>query len=359
MTKRDYYEILGINKAAEKKEIKASYRKLALKYHPDKNPSKDAEEKFKEISEAYAVLSDDEKRQMYDQYGHAGIDQQFSREDIFRGANFSDIFRGMGSDFEDIFSQFFGGSGSSRRDRRYSGADLRYDIELTLEEAYHGIKKEIQFPRTQTCDTCKGSGAKPGTQPKKCSSCQGTGQMKQSRRTAFGVFTQVAACNKCYGQGRIIEEKCPTCRGSGFIQIRKTIDVTIPAGIDTGSQLRLQREGEAGPGGSGDLYVVVHVVPHSRFHRRGSDLFMVKDILFPDAALGTKIDIETLSGEIDTLKIPEGTQYGDIFKLKKKGMPSVRGSSYGDLFVEIHIKTPQKLSRHVKKLLEDLRDEQS
>ncbi len=357
MTKRDYYEILGVNKESDKKEIKGAYRKLALKYHPDKNPSKDAAEKFKEISEAYAVLSDDEKRQMYDQYGHAGIDQQFSKEDIFRGANFSDIFRGMGFDFEDIFSQFFGGGGFSRRDRRYRGADLRYDIEIPLEDAFHGVKKEIEFPRTQTCDTCNGSGAKPGTQPKTCSVCQGTGQMKQSRRTAFGVITQVGTCSKCYGQGRFIEHKCPRCGGSGLIQIRKTIEVSIPAGIDNGSQLRLQGEGESGPGGTGDLYIVTHITPHSRFHRRDSDLYMIKDITFPEAALGTNIDIETLSGEIDTLKIPEGTQYGDIFKLKKKGMPSIRGHGYGDLFVEIHVKTPQKLSRYAKKLLEELRKE--
>jgi molecular chaperone DnaJ len=357
MTKRDYYEILGVSKDSDKKEIKGAYRKLALKYHPDKNPNKEAAEKFKEISEAYAVLSDDEKRQMYDQYGHAGIDQQFSTEDIFRGANFGDIFRGMGFNFEDIFSQFFGGGGFTRRDRRYRGADLRYDMELTLEEAYQGVKKEIQFPRTQTCETCNGSGAKPGSQPKICPVCGGTGQMKQSRRTAFGIFTQVTTCNKCYGQGKIIEHKCPSCRGSGLMQTRKTIKVSVPAGIDNGSQLRLQGEGESGPGGTGDLYVVVHIRPHHRFHRRNSDLYMVENISFLDAALGVKIDIETLGGEVDTLKIPEGTQYGDIFKLKKKGMPSIRGNGYGDLFVEIHVKTPQKLSRKAKKLLEELRHE--
>ena len=357
MTKRDYYDILGIGRDADKKELKRAYRKLALKYHPDKNPSKDAEEKFKEISEAYAVLSDDEKRRMYDQYGHAGIDQQFSQEDIFRGANFGDIFRGMGFDFEDIFNQFFGGGGFSRRDRRYRGADLRYDIEISLEEAYSGVKKEIRFPRTEICDVCNGSGAKPGTQPKICPTCQGTGQIKQSRRTAFGIFTQVGSCPKCYGQGKIIEQKCPKCNGSGLMQVRKTIEVSIPKGIDDGSQLRLHGEGESGQGGTGDLYVVVHVMQHDRFHRRGDDLFMVQEIQFPDAALGTKIDIETINGEVGTLKIPEGAQYGDIFKLKKKGMPSIRGSGYGDLFVEIHIKTPERLSRRAKKLLEQFREE--
>jgi len=357
MTKKDYYETLGVEKTADKQQIKKAYRKLALKYHPDKNPSKDAEGKFKEISEAYAVLSDDQKRQMYDQYGHAGIDQQFSQEDIFRGANFGDIFRGMGFDFEDIFSSFFGGRGFSQTNRRYRGADLRYDIEITLEEAYTGIKKEIQFPRTETCDTCNGNGAKPGTQPKICQTCQGTGQLKQSRRTAFGVFTQVGVCTKCNGKGKIIEQACPSCKGSGQKRVRKTIDISIPKGIDHGSQLRLHGEGESGPGGTGDLYIVVHIMQHNTFHRRGDDLFMVKDISFPEAALGGKIDVKTINGEVGTVKIPEGTQYGDIFKLKRKGMPSVRGMSYGDLYVEVHVKTPQKLNRGAKKLLEKLKDE--
>ena len=357
MTKQDYYDILGIDKNADKKQIKKAYRKLALKYHPDKNPSKEAEEKFKEISEAYAVLSDDEKRQMYDQYGHAGIDQQFSSEDIFRGADFGDIFRGMGFDFNDIFSQFFGGGGFSPRRQRRRGADLRYDMEISLEDAYYGLETEIQVPRIESCDVCNGSGAKPGTSPKTCPKCRGTGQMKQSRRTAFGMFTQVAPCSQCQGTGKKIEEKCQKCRGSGFVKVTRSIDLKIPAGIDDRSQLRLHGEGESGPGGTGDLYIVVHIKPHSTFKRRGVDLSTTKEISFPDASLGTKLSIKTLSGEEGTLKIPEGTQNGDVFKLKKYGMPYLRQNKYGDLYVNVHIKTPEKLNRKSKKLLKELQKE--
>ena len=214
MTKKDYYDILGVNRDASKQEIKKAYRKLALKYHPDKNPEKEAEEKFKEISEAYAILYDDEKRQMYDQYGHAGIDERYSYEDIFRGADFSDIFRGMGFDtgfgfgFEDIFERFFGNRRGNQRSRRSRGADLRYDIEINLEDAFNGVETTIKVPRRETCETCKGSGAKPGTSPKQCPQCQGSGQMRHTRRTAFGMFTQFTGCNKCGSQGTIIEENC-------------------------------------------------------------------------------------------------------------------------------------------------------
>ena len=219
MTKKDYYDVLGVNKDSDKRDIKKAYRKLALKYHPDKNPSKDAEEKFKEISEAYAVLSDDEKRQMYDQYGHAGIDQQYTSEDIFRNADFGDIFRGMGFDFQDIFNQFFGGGGGYPRSRRQQrGADLRYDAEISLDDAYHGLDKEIRIPRTESCDICKGTGAKPGTKPETCSQCGGRGQVRQSRRTAFGMFTQVTACPQCHGQGVIIKERCKISYASCFIE---------------------------------------------------------------------------------------------------------------------------------------------
>ncbi len=358
MSKQDYYDILGVAKDADKKQIKRAYRKLALKYHPDKNPSKEAEEKFKEISEAYAVLSDDEKRQMYDQYGHAGIDQQFSSEDIFRGADFGDIFRGMGFDFDDIFNQFFGGRGgftSRRRQRR--GADLRYDMQITLENAYHGMETEIEVPRTEACDTCGGTGAKPGTNPKTCDRCHGTGQMKQSRRTPFGMFTQVAPCSQCRGKGTIIEEKCKKCRGSGFVQVTRSIALKIPAGIDDRSQLRLQGEGESGPGGTGDLYVVVHIKSHPHFERRGVNLSTTQEITFPEAALGTKRTITTLSGEQGVLKIPEGTQHGDVFKLRKYGMPYIQQRKYGDLYVTIKVKTPENLSRKAKKLLQQLQQE--
>jgi molecular chaperone DnaJ len=359
--KRDYYDILGVSKDASKTDIKKAYRKLALKFHPDKNPSKDAEEKFKEISEAYAVLYDDEKRKLYDMYGHAGIDQRFTSEDIFRGADFGDIFRGMGFDFglEDIFERFFGhGMGFNRRtERKRRGADLRYDIEISLEDAYKGMETTIHVPRTETCKNCNGTGAKPGTNPKKCPICDGTGQQRQSRRTAFGMFTQITTCNRCKGEGTIIDSPCLECKGKGLVQKTRSIELKIPKGVDDGSQLRLAGEGEAGQAGAGDLYIVVHVKKHPSFNRRGLDLKTTKNISFPEAALGTKIDIETINGNTETLKIPDGTQNGDVLRIRNAGMPDIRGKGHGDLYVEIHIKTPTKLSRNAKKLLEELKDE--
>ncbi len=357
MTKRDYYEILGIDKNADKKEIKSAYRKLALKYHPDKNPSKEAEEKFKEFSEAYAVLYDDEKRRMYDQYGHAGIDQSYSYEDIFRGADFGNIFRGAGFNFNDIFEQFFGHSaGYDRRSYARRGRDLQYGMDISLEDAYKGIETGIKVPRTETCDTCKGSGAKPGTTPNKCSQCNGTGQVNYSRRTPFGMFTQVTTCNKCRGQGVIIEDRCSKCHGTGMIQVTRSIDVRIPSGVDEGSQLRLRGEGEAGEAGNGDLYVAIHVKKHPKFDRRGSNLYTAEEISFPEAALGTKIDVDTIDGRSGRLRIPEGTQTGSVFKIRGKGMPDIHGRGYGALYVEIRIKTPKKLNRKTKRLLEELSD---
>jgi len=358
MTKRDYYEILGVDKNASPDQIKKAYRKLALQYHPDKNKAKDAEERFKEISEAYAVLHDDEKRKMYDQYGHSGIDQRYTTEDIFRGADFNDIFRGMGFDFgvDDIFSQFFGGRGrTGRQVRAQRGSDLRYDIEIRLEEAYKGMETEIQVPRTERCETCQGSGAKPGTSPKRCPSCNGTGELRQSRRTAFGVFTQIGVCPKCRGQGTMIETPCPTCRGHGVVQRTRKIDLKIPRGIDDGDHLRLTGEGEHPGGGteSGDLYVVVHIRKHPLFERRGEHLYRKKDVSFPTVALGGTITVETLDGT-ERLKIPEGTESGNIFKLKNQGMPHMRGSGYGDMYVEIHVKTPKRLTKRGRLLLEEV-----
>ncbi len=362
MTKKDYYEILGIDKKASKSDIKKAYRKLALKYHPDKNPDKESEEKFKEISEAYAVLNDDEKRQLYDMYGHSGIDQQFTQEDIFRGADFGDIFSGMGFDFNinDIFERFFGRGMGGFNQRGYTnsrGADLRYDIEINLEQAFQGIETTIRVPRTETCDDCNGSGAKPGTDKKTCLQCNGSGQMRQTSRTAFGMFTQVTTCNRCQGQGKIIETPCSECRGRGLVQKTRDIELKIPSGVDDGSQLRLAGEGEASTGGIGDLYIVIHVKKHPRFKRRNNDLFVTEYINFIDATLGIRIAVETLSGKEETLKIPEGTQNGEIFKIKNAGMPSIRRRNTGDLYVEIRIKTPKNLSRKAKRLLEELRDD--
>lgn len=363
MAKQDYYDILGIDKNSSKSDIKKAYRKLALKYHPDKNPDKSAEEKFKDISEAYAVLFDDEKKKLYDQYGHAGIDQRYSYEDIFRGADFGDIFSGMGFDFSfdfnDIFERFFGhGMGFERgTPQRRRGADLRYDIEINLEDAFHGVETTIKVPRSEVCGECKGNGAKPGTSPKKCPQCEGTGQMRASRRTAFGMFTQITTCNKCRGQGTFIEERCGECNGKGLIQKTRDIELKIPSGVDDGSQLRLAGEGEAGGRGTGDLYIVVHVKKHPSFNRRGQDLHTIKEISFPEAAIGTKIYVETLNGDNEKLKISEGTQNGDIFKIRGKGMPDLHGRGHGDLYVEVHVKIPKKLSRKARKLLEELNDE--
>jgi len=368
MTKQDYYDILGVNKNASKADIKKAYRKLALKYHPDKNKDASAEEKFKDISEAYAVLYDDEKRKLYDQYGHAGIDQQFTQDDIFRGADFGDIFRGMGFDFgfgssggfQDIFEQFFGHrTGSDPRSRRRQrGSDLRFDMEITLDQAFHGVETEIRVPRTETCETCNGSGAKPGSSPVQCPKCQGTGQMKQTSRTAFGMFTQVSVCPHCRGQGTFVKDPCPECRGRGVVQKTRRIDLKIPAGISSGAQLRLAGEGESGgsQGVTGDLYVFVHVKPDRRFERRGLDLYTKKEITFPQAALGTKIDILTLDGEVE-VKIPEGTQNGDVLRVAKKGMPEIRGRGFGDLYIQIQVSTPKKLSRKARKLLEEFAEE--
>ena len=361
MTKRDYYKILGVDKNASKSEIKKAYRKLALKYHPDKNPNKDAEEKFKEISEAYAVLYDDEKRKMYDMYGHAGIDQRYSYEDIFRGVDFSDIFRGMGFDFgfDDIFEQFFGHRGGfERRPRTQRGSDLRYDIEISLEQAFEGVKTEINVPRTEICETCNGSGAKPGTQPKNCSQCNGTGQKRVSQRTAFGMFTQVTTCPKCHGQGTVIDEPCPSCRGRGTLQKTRKIELNIPRGADEGTQLRLAGEGEqlGGGGRSGDLYIIVHIKEHPKFKRRGADLYQRIDISFPQATLGAKIDVDTLQGS-ERLRIPDGTESGEVFTIRNRGMPKLRSGGYGDMYVEVKIKTPRRLSKKAKKILEELEEE--
>jgi len=359
MDKKDYYEVLGLDHTASKDDIKKAYRKLALKYHPDKNKEKGAEEKFKEISEAYAVLYDDEKRKMYDQYGHAGIDQQYSTEDIFRTTDFSDIFRGMGFDFNDIFEQFFGRRGGyPERPRSQRGSDIRYDIEIGLEDAYNGIDTELEVPRTELCDTCHGTGARPGTSPKRCPTCGGSGQMQTSRRTAFGTFTQITTCSKCRGQGTTIDDPCPACRGRGTQQKTRKIEVHIPKGIDDGAHLRLAGQGEhpQGASQSGDLYIVVHMKQHPTFERRGSDLYRKVPISFPQAALGTIISVGTLKGK-EKLKIPEGTENGTLFKIRGAGMPKIQRAGYGDLYVLVQVTTPKKLSKRARLLLEEVERE--
>lgn len=359
--KRDYYEILGVKRNAGKDEIKNSYRTLALKYHPDRNKDAGAEEKFKEISEAYAVLSDDEKRATYDQYGHAGFDQRYSQEDIFRNANFEDLFREFGfsfggghSPFEDLFaSSFFGGSPRRRSGR---GSDLRYDLHITLEEAARGVSREISFRRNAPCQHCSGSGAEPGSKISTCSKCGGSGQVRQARRLgAFGSFMSVTSCPACEGNGRKPDKPCSQCRGSGSTLSSEKISVDIPAGVDTGSQLRLAGLGERGPSSSGDLYVFISVQEHPVFRREDEDIYIDTPIGFSQAALGAEIEVPTLSGKAN-LKVPAGTQTGTVFRMKGEGMPRVNGRGKGDQFVRAIVRTPTNLSEKQKKALSDLGD---
>lgn len=353
-TKRDYYEILGVEKSASLDIIKKAYRTLALKHHPDRvaaDQKKQAEEEFKEISEAYAVLSDTNKRALYDQYGHAGVDQKYSTEDIFRGADFSSIFENL-SDFGfggGIFDQIFGGGGGRGRSRRSGrGRDLQYELEIEFDEAAKGVERKINIARYENCSKCKGEGAKPGTKKKKCSTCNGQGQVMQST----GFFSMATTCPKCKGEGSIIDKPCPDCYGQGKIKINRKITVKIPGGVDTGSNLRITGEGEQGKASPGDLYVSIHVRPHKIFHRRQNDIIYPTKISMTKAALGGEISVPTLDGRV-TMKIPEGTQHGKIFRLRGKGFPDVHGYGQGDELVVVGIEVPTRLNAEQRKLLEE------
>ncbi len=359
--KRDYYEVLGVQRGATKDQIKDAYRKLALQYHPDRNKAPEAEEKFKEISEAYAVLSDDEKRQQYDTLGHAGFDQRYTREDIFRGADFDSIFRDMG--FGDIFRAFFGGGFGGGGFGNYQeqinrGQDLEYGLEISLEEAARGTEKEIEVPRTEKCDVCGGSGAAPGTQARTCPRCGGAGKVQTMRKAGFATFVQVTPCPTCRGRGKLIETPCSNCRGTGLVRKRRRISVKIPMGIDEGYQLRLRGEGEmVGNGGEpGDLYVSVHVRPSELFVREDDDLLHVLIISYPFAALGGEATVPTLEGPT-TIKIHPGTQPGETIRLRGKGMPHFRGYGKGDLLIRVSIGVPEKLTSQQRALLEQLANE--
>jgi len=360
-TKRDYYEILGVKKDASLDEIKKAYRELALRYHPDRVPAerkKEAEEKFKEISESYAVLSDSQKRALYDQYGHSGIDQKYAYEDIFKGADFSSVFQDLGDFgvggglFDEIFSDLgfdiFGGRGRSGRGRARRGRDLEIAVAITLEEAASGIEKTINVPRYEECSVCGGSGAKAGTKKVSCPQCRGIGQTVVSN----GFFQLRQACSHCGGEGSIIQTPCSECRGEGRIRVTRKIKVKIPAGVDTGSQLRIRGEGEAGKAGRGDLYVVVEVRPHPVFQRHDNDIVTEINISLVKAILGAEIEVPTLNGKVK-MKIPAGTQSGRIFRLKDKGIPDVHARDIGDELVRVNVEIPTHLTSEQRRLIEE------
>lgn len=356
MAEKDYYEILGVDRDADQKEIKKAYRKLAKKYHPDmNNDDTETAEKFKEISEAYEILSDPEKRKRYDQYGHSGIN-----EDDF---NFEDFARQGFGGFDDIFDMFFGnGMGSrrqgSRRSRRQQkGNDLQYRLEIDFEEAAFGTEKEITIPRTEACDNCNGSGARPGSGTRTCPKCNGQGRIRVSQRTPFGQFAQTRTCDRCDGRGEIIKDPCPECGGSGTQRRHRNLTVNIPAGVDDGTRLRMAGEGEAGERGApgGDLYIQIKVRDHEIFNRKGDDIYCEVPISFVQASLGDKIEVPTLDGKVK-FDIPEGTQPGTTFRLKNKGIEHLNGYGRGDEYIKIKIVIPKKLNYEQKELLKKFAD---
>jgi molecular chaperone DnaJ len=347
--KRDYYEVLGLNRDAADEDIKKAYRKLAMKHHPDRNPdSKEAEERFKEAKEAYEVLSEPEKRRAYDAYGHAGVNPQM-------GGMGPDAagFGGFAEAFGDIFSDIFGGGQGRGRSSVYRGADLRYNLEITLEQAARGTETKIRIPTMEPCETCHGSGAKPGTHPKTCETCHGAGTVRLSQ----GFFSIQQTCPTCHGSGKMVSDPCPTCRGAGRLKKHKTLAVKIPAGVDEGDRIRLSGEGEAGVNGGppGDLYVVMHLKPHGVFQRDGDDLHCEMPVSFTLAALGGEIEIPTLDGSAK-IKVPAETQTGQVFRLRGKGIKGVRASYPGDLLCEVVIETPVRLTDRQKELLRELED---
>lgn len=344
--KKDYYEVLGVNRDASEEEIKKAFKKLAMKFHPDRNPDNPkAEESFKEAKEAYEILSDDQKRAAYDQYGHAGVDPSMGGGGGFGGfnsGNFSDA-------FGDIFGDIFGG-GRNQRSNVYRGADLRYNLEISLEDAARGTETKIRIPVQSSCETCHGSGARPGTSPVTCTTCNGHGQVRMQQ----GFFSVQQTCPKCHGTGKMVKEPCPTCHGGGRVKQNKTLNVKIPAGVDEGDRIRLSGEGEAGVNGgpTGDLYVVVHLKEHAIFQREGAHLHCEMPISFSTAALGGEIEVPTLDGAAK-MKIPAETQTGSVFRLRGKGIKPLRSSEHGDLMVHVVVETPVRLTEKQKELLRE------
>jgi molecular chaperone DnaJ len=349
--KRDYYEVLGVSRTAGDQEIKSAYRKLALQFHPDRNPDNpDAEERFKECSEAYAILADSEKRARYDRFGHAGVSSG-------PGGGAGGFDASVFTDFQDIFgdifgfSDMFGGQGGRRRTRAQRGADLREDLTLEFEEAVFGVTKQLQVRRLEECEPCKGSGVAPGKAPINCTTCGGRGQMRYQQ----GFFSITRGCSTCGGSGKLIVDPCTTCRGQGRVSRERVVTVKVPAGVEEGARILYSGEGEAGVFGGppGDLYVVLHAKEHSFFEREGKNLYCVVPISFSQAALGAEIQVPTLESDY-ALKIPEGTQTGSTFKLKNQGVPVLNGRGRGDLFVEVKVQTPAKLSKRQRELMQEL-----
>lgn len=360
-TKRDYYEILGVNKNAGLDDIKKTYRQMALRFHPDRVPAeqkKEAEEKFKEISEAYAVLSDSNKRALYDQYGHAGIDQKYAYEDIFKGADFSSVFSDLsdfgfgGGIFDEIFGDMgfniSGGKSSGGAGRRRKGRDLQVTADITLEESAFGTEKTINLPRYELCPACSGSGAKPGTKKTTCSQCKGSGRVVVSS----GFFQLAQTCPKCHGQGSAITTPCADCRGEGRVKVAKKIKVKVPAGVFNDAQLRVRGEGEAGTASRGDLYVVINIKPHPVFERYNNDIITEIAVGLGKAVLGGEVEVPTLDGKV-TMKIPAGTQSGKTFRLSAKGIPDLHSRGRGDELVKVIVDIPTDLNSEQRKLIEE------
>ncbi|MGI6376084.1 MAG: molecular chaperone DnaJ [Anaerolineae bacterium] len=344
-TKRDYYEVLGVSRDASKEDLRAAYRRLARKYHPDVSKDHDAEERFKEINEAYQVLNDDERRAQYDRFGHAGLNQA-----DMGGFGFSP--------FEDIFAEMFGFGGARSGPARrgpYRGNDLRYDLEVSFEEAVFGVERDISLYRKETCDHCQGSGAEPGTTPVRCSDCGGSGQIRRAQQSIFGSFVNVSTCPRCGGTGEVITTPCNVCRGAMQVDVERTLRVSVPAGVDDGMRVRLAGEGDQGlyGGPAGNLYVMLHVRPHKYFQRRENDILLNININISQAALGDVIKVPTLDGEAE-LKIEAGTQPGSVSRLRGKGVPRLRGAGRGDQIVLINVQVPTRLSEHQRELLAEL-----
>lgn len=346
---RDYYEVLGVPRSADAQELKKAYRKLAMEFHPDRNPSEGAAAKFKEINQAYEVLSDDQKRQMYDRFGHAGVDGN-------QGGGF-DGFHGFEGGFGDIFDAFFGGGqrGGRRRRGPARGADLRFNLRLTFEEAVFGVEKEIEFQRQERCQRCSGKGAEPGTELATCPECNGAGEIRRSQQSIFGQFVNVAPCARCSGEGKIVPNPCEDCRGTGRLRAPRKIAVKVPAGVDDGAQIRLAGEGEAGARGgeSGNLYVVLSVAEHERFQRVEDHIVLELPVNVAQAALGSEMSIPTLDGDM-TFEVPAGTQSGEDFVIRGKGVPHLRGAGRGDMVVRVTVVVPETLTDEQRELLEKL-----